>query len=135
MKRKDLIVYFSAMTTMTLRIVLIVCMMKSIFCKTSIITYPTVELVENIPLNSLVVSLSSMIKSSNESKFVLLNLNGYETKIFSMINQSLYTQSSIDREEFLLNGYCLDEMYCKIELHVLVNDGYAYWIIPIHIVE
>ena len=115
-------------------------MLKYIHCKTSIVTYPTVELVENVPVNSLVVSLSSssslMMKSINEStKMVLLNLNGYERDMFSLINENIYTKQIIDREEFLIQGYCLNEMYCQIEIHILVNDGYAYWIIPVHIVE
>jgi hypothetical protein len=108
---------------------------KISYCKTSLTNYPIVDLFENSPLNTLVVSLKELINNSNSSKLVLLNLNGYELNKFSLINESIFTISDIDREEFLEKKYCLDHFYCKIELHILVNDGFEYWIIPIHIIE
>lgn len=123
---------------MLLKIVLILCILKCIYSKTSIVTHPKVELVENVPLNSLVVSFSSFTttRRRNESnKMVLLNLNGYEKEMFLLMNETIYTKEEIDREEFVLKGYCRNEMNCQIEIHILVNDGEGYWIIPIDIVE
>jgi hypothetical protein len=109
---------------------------KFTFCKISITNYPTIDLVENCPLHTLVVSLSRLNTNlTSTTKLVLLNLNGFESNMFSIINGSIYTVHSIDREEFIDKQYCLDNLYCKIEIHILVNDGNGYWIIPIHIVE
>jgi len=110
-------------------------LIKLTYCKISITNYPTVDLLENSPLNTFVVSLSRLTNLTNSTKLVLLNLNGYETTMFSIINGSIYTINSIDREEFIEKQYCLDNLYCKIEIHILVNDGNGYWIIPIHIIE
>ena len=38
-------------------------------------------------------------------------------------------------EQFLIEKRCFDRSFCLIELHILVNDGFQYWIIPIHIIE
>ncbi len=108
---------------------------KYTFCKISITNYPIVDLIENSPLNTLVISLSRITNLTNSTKLILLNLNGFETNLFSIINGSIYTIHSIDREEFIDKQYCLDNLYCKIEIHILVNDGNGYWIIPIHIIE
>ena len=105
---------------------------KCILSKPSITTYPTINLKENSPLNSFVIKLNSSI---NIEKLVLLNLMGFESNLFGIINGNIYTKDLIDREEFIEKKYCLDNLYCKIEVHIVVNDGLTYWIIPIHIVE
>lgn len=110
-------------------------MLMRVECKTSVLTHPRVELVENIVVNSVVVSLSSMMRRRNVSKVQLMNLNGFEKEKFEIRNENVLTRSEIDREEFVLNGYCLNEHSCEIEVHLLMNDGNDYWIIPIHIVE
>ena len=120
---------------MMLMIVLMLNVMQGVECKTSVMTHPRVELIENIPVKSVVVSLSSMMKRREVRKMNLMNLNGYERRKFEVRNESIYTISEIDREEFVLNGFCLNELYCEIELHLIINDGNDYWIIPIHIVE
>lgn len=93
-------------------------------------TYPIIDLLENSPLNTFIVEIT---QSSN--KLNLLNINRFETKLFSLKNGSIYTKDLIDREEFIDQQYCLNKRYCKIELQILVDDGLAYWIVPIHIVE
>lgn len=120
---------------MIIDIFLLFVVIKLSFSKTSLITYPIVDLLENSPLNTFVISLNSSLNMNNSTKLILLNLNGYESNLFSIINGNIYTKNSIDREEFLREKYCLDNSYCKIEIHILVNDGLAYWIIPIHIIE
>lgn len=92
--------------------------------------YQIVDLLENSPLNTFVIELT---KSSH--KLILLNINGFESKYFSIINGNIYTKNLIDREEFLHEKYCLNKFYCQIELHILVDDGLAYWVVPIHIIE
>lgn len=108
---------------------------KYSFSKTLITNYPTVDLVENSPLNTLVIQLTTSLNITRTSKLVLLNMSGFEFDVFTIVNGSIYTIDSIDREEFLRRKYCLDNLYCKIELHILVDDGLAYCVIPIHIVE
>ena len=110
-------------------------LVKYSFCKTAITNYPTVELLENTPLNTLVVQLTTSLNLTRTSKLVLLNMVGFESNTFSIVNGSIYTVNYIDREEFLSEKYCLESLYCKIELHVLVDDGLAYWVIPVHIAE
>ena len=104
---------------------------------TSIKTYPTIDVRENVPLNSEVIEL----KSSNgvgrgRWKLILLNLAGFESMYFGLNDENvLQTRHSIDREEFLQAKRCFDRLFCLIELHILVNDGEEYLVIPIHIVE
>ena len=104
---------------------------------TSIKTYPTIDVRENVPLNSEVIEL----KSNNgvgrgRWKLILLNLAGFESMYFGLNEENvLQTRHSIDREEFLQAKRCFDRLFCLIELHILVNDGEEYLVIPIHIVE
>ena len=95
----------------------------------SIKTYPTIDLKENIPLNTKVIELKT------KSKLVLLNLSEFEKNLFSIINESIYTINIIDREQLIGEKRCFDRLYCLIELHILVNDGQQYRVIPIHILE
>ena len=108
---------------------------KYSFSQTLITSYPTVDLVENSPLNTLVIQLTTSLNITRTSKLVLLNMSGFEFDFFTIVNGSIYTTNPIDREEFLRKKYCFDNSYCKIELHILVDDGSAYWVIPIHVVE
>jgi hypothetical protein len=115
--------------------VLLLISIKYSYCKTSIINYPMVNLLENSPLKTFVISINSSLNLTNSRKMVLLNFNGFELKYFSMINENIYTNNLIDREEFIKKKYCLDNLSCEIELHILINDGLEYFIIPIHIIE
>ena len=105
--------------------------------KSLIRTSPIVDLVENSRLNTFVIQLNESLDIANTTshKFVLLNINGFESKLFSIINGNIYTKDLIDREELIDNNYCSGRPYCKIELHILVDDGLAYMVIPIHIIE
>ena len=94
-------------------------------------TYEIVDLLENSPLNTFVIGLTEFSKN----KLRILNLNEFERKYFSIINGNIYTNNEIDREEFLNKKYCLNKFNCQIEIHILVDDGLAYLVIPIHIVE
>jgi hypothetical protein len=111
-----------------------ICILFSIvkvsFSTTSIKTYPTVNLRENCPINSHVITLGG-----KEMKLILLNLGGFETNLFVIINSSIYTINEIDREQFLGEKRCFDRSFCLIEIHILVNDGQQYWVVPIHIIE
>jgi hypothetical protein len=102
------------------------------FSTTSIRTYPTVELKENVPINTHIISIG---ENKTKLKFVLLNLGGFETNLFVIKNESIYTINEIDREQFIIEKRCFDRLYCLIEVHILVNDGQQYWVIPIHIIE
>ena len=113
---------------------------------TSIKTYPTIDIRENIPLNSPLIELKSTDGNGNGSgsgsgsghrwKLILLNLSGFESIYFGLNDDNvLQTRHSIDREEFLQAKRCFDRLFCLIELHLLVNDGEEYLVIPIHIVE
>ena len=113
-------------------ILIIIIIIQVSFSITSIKTYPTINLKENSPINTKVIELT---ESEKELKLILLNLGGFETKYFGIINESIYTINEIDREQFLGEKRCFDRSYCLIELHILVNDGQSYWVIPIHIVE
>ena len=108
-------------------------MMKSCLSTTSIKTYPTVNLTENSRINTEVVKLRR--KEEREMKLILLNLGGFETNLFIIKNESIYTINEIDREQFVGEKRCFDRSYCLIEVHILVNDGEQYWVIPIHIIE
>ena len=106
---------------------------------TSIKTYPTIDVRENVPLNSQVIELMSSNNSVGRAsrwKLILLNLAGFESVYFGLNDENiLQTRHAIDREEFLQTKRCFDRLFCLIELHILVNDGEEYLVIPIHIVE
>ncbi len=122
---------------MFLNVFLMLIFVKLSFSTTSIKTYPTVNLRENVPINTNVIQL---IKDEEkfemkQLKLILLNLGGYETNLFEIKNDIIYTINEIDREQFIGEKRCFDRLYCLIELHILVNDGQQYWVVPIHIVE
>jgi hypothetical protein len=94
-------------------------------------TYSVIDLTENTPVNTLVRQLEEGLKM----KMNMLNVNGYETELFSLRNGSIYTSSQIDREDLLKKRRCSDELYCLVELQVIIDDGRIYLIIPIHVVE
>ena len=102
--------------------------------KTSMKTYPLVDLLENSPLHTKVITVDDQWKTE-KNKIILLNLNGFEKEMFSVINGSIFTLNQIDREEMIEKKRCLDHLYCLIELHFIVNDAIEYWIVPIHIIE
>ncbi len=104
---------------------------------TSIKTYPTVNLTENVPINTNVIKLIKEDENieMRKMKLILLNLSGFETNLFEIKNENIYTINLIDREQFLGEKRCFNRLYCLIELHILVNDGQEYWVIPIHIIE
>lgn len=102
--------------------------------KTTMRTYPVVDLMENSPIETRVMTFDKRW-SNEKNKIILLNLNGYEKSMFSLINGSLFTSSPIDREEMVEKKRCLDPLYCLIEVHLIVNDAIEYWIVPIHILE
>jgi hypothetical protein len=104
---------------------------------TSIKTYPTVNLTENVPINTNVIKLIKDDENIEirKMKLILLNLSGFETNLFEIKNENIYTINLIDREQFLGEKRCFNRLYCLIELHILVNDGQEYWVIPIHIIE
>ena len=117
---------------MFFKLFILIYLIQSSFSTTSIKTYPTVELKENVPINTQVISFG---ENQTKLKLVLLNLGGFETNLFVIKNESIYTINEIDREQFLIEKRCFDRLYCLIEVHILVNDGQQYWVIPIHIVE
>jgi hypothetical protein len=94
--------------------------------------YPTVDLLENVPINTLVLRLT---QETRKHKLVLLNMSGFESNMFSVVNGSVYTTNVIDREQLVAEKRCLDRLSCTLGLHVLVDDGLAYWVIPVHVVE
>ena len=103
-------------------------------CSTTLITtYPTVDLLENSPLNTLVTRLR--VSEATKSKMMLLNMMGFESEMFAIVNGSLCTTSVIDREQLIDEKRCSDRFYCLVEIHILVDDGLAYWVIPVHVVE
>lgn len=104
--------------------------------KTSIRTSLTVELRENVVIGSEVVDLN-VLAGKTKLKISLLEVNGYEAKYFRVNSdeKKIFTRDSIDREEFLSRKYCFNRLFCSIELHLLINDGEEYWIIPIHLLE
>jgi len=117
-------------------LILLTMMIEISFSITSIKTYPTVNLTENVPINTNVIKL---INEENvemrKLKLILLNLGGFETNYFEIKNENILTKNLIDREQFVGEKRCFDRFYCLIELHILVNDGEQYWVIPIHIIE
>ena len=104
---------------------------------TSIKTYPTIQLRENCPINTIVLQLVEEKRNEDNEgmKLILLNLSGFEVNLFEIKNRSISTINEIDRERLISEKRCLDRSYCLIELHILVNDGEQYWVIPIHIIE
>src|ERR1700722_12689846 len=80
---------------------------------TTVVTnYPTVDLVENSPLNSFVAQLTS---EATKYKLILLNMGGFESNLFSVINGSIYTRNVIDREQMITEKRCFDRSSCIIE--------------------
>ncbi|CAF0814414.1 unnamed protein product [Adineta steineri] len=107
---------------------------KEITSTTSIKTYSTINVKENVKINTKIYEFTEP-NNKNEMKLILLNLSGFERNYFEIKNENLYTINKIDREDFLNSKKCFDRSYCLIELHILVNDGQQYWVIPIHIVD
>ena len=98
---------------------------------TSIRTYGTVEVHENVPVGTTIVSVQEQ-----GAKFYLLNLSGFERRYFEVQRGgSVVVREPIDREEFLQSKRCFDRSHCLLELHILVDDGQQYVVIPVHIVE
>jgi hypothetical protein len=121
---------------MLVKIFILFYFIKSSLSITSIKTYQTVELKENSPINTNVLQLIPTFGNDvNKLKLVLLNLGGFETNLFTIMNESIYTINEIDREKLIGEKRCFDRSKCLIELHILVNDGERYWVIPIHIIE
>jgi hypothetical protein len=116
-------------------LILLLIIIKSCLSSTSIKTYPTVNLTENVPINTNVIQLIKDEEKNENYKLILLNLGGFETNLFEIKNENIYTINEIDREQFIIEKRCFDRLYCLIELHILVNDGQQYWVVPIHIVE
>jgi hypothetical protein len=102
---------------------------------TSIKTFPTINLRENVPIQTKVINLMENEDEMKKYKLILLNLGGFETNLFEIKNENILTKSEIDREQLIGEKRCFDRLYCLIELHILVNDGQQYWVIPIHIIE
>ena len=118
-----------------INLLILVLLIKNSCSVTSIRTFSTIELKENIGIGSEIVELNEENGKSTHGNYVLLNLSGFETNYFELENKKVRTINSIDREEFLRRKFCFDVSKCLIELHLLVNNGEEYWIIPIHIVE
>lgn len=120
----------------TMVILLILLLLIGESCSmTSIRTFSTIELEENIEIGSEIIDLNENQMKFKAKEYLLLNLNGFETNYFEIKNEKMLTKNSIDREEFLERKYCFDPLKCLIEIHLLVNNGEEYWIIPIHIIE
>lgn len=104
--------------------------------KTKILTYPQVELKENLPVGTRIVEWKK-INFGRKVKMTLLEVNGYEMRYFQVNDNDheLILREEIDREEFLDQKRCFDRKYCLIELHFLINDGEEYAVLPLHIVE
>ncbi|CAF2616397.1 unnamed protein product [Rotaria sp. Silwood2] len=113
-------------------LILLFILIKSCLLTTLTKTYSTIDLKENIPINTNILQLTKEIQNL---KLILLNLGGFETNLFSIKNENLFTINEIDREKLIGEKRCFDRSYCLIELHILVNDGEQYWVIPIHIIE
>lgn len=118
-------------------LIIILFLIKNCRSKIVVQTSSTINLIENTPVKTFVVSLNELVNFNKHQKqrFELLNLNGYERKYFRIENETIYTNDWIDREEFLEKNFCSNEFYCQIELHILTNDNSFYLIIPIHILE
>lgn len=117
---------------LTYNLLLILILIKSCYLTTLTKSYPTIDIKENIPINTNIFQLTREVKNL---KLVLLNLGGFETNLFEIKNENIYTINEIDREKLIGEKRCFDRLYCLIELHILVNDGEEYWVIPIHIIE
>jgi hypothetical protein len=117
---------------------LLMCWMLVRVClgKTSIRTSSMVEMKENVSVGSEVVDLN-LIDAKKKMKISLLEVNGYEMKYFRVNGEEkkIFTVDVVDREEFLARKFCFNRLFCSIELHLLINDGEEYWIIPIHLIE
>jgi len=122
---------------MLIDVLILLIIIKVSLSTTSIKTYPTVNLTENVPINTNVIKLIKDDENieMRKMKLILLNLSGFETNLFEIKNENIYTINLIDREQFLGEKRCFNRLYCLIELHILVNDGQEYWVIPIHIIE
>lgn len=114
---------------MKILLLLLLCMVK-MSSMTRIKSYSTIEIQENVEVGKELVNLNE-----KEKKKVLLNLNGFETNYFELQNDRVVTKHWIDREEFVQRKYCYEKGACLIELHLLINNGDEYWIIPIQILE
>ncbi|CAF3565800.1 unnamed protein product [Rotaria socialis] len=113
-------------------LILLFILIKSSYLTTLTKTYPTIDLKENIPKHTNVFQLTREVKNL---KLVLLNLGGFESNLFTIKDENIFTINEIDREKLLGEKRCFDRSYCLIELHILVNDGEEYWVIPIHIID
>ncbi|CAF1619335.1 unnamed protein product [Rotaria magnacalcarata] len=113
-------------------LILLFILIKSSSLTTLTKTYPTIDLKENIPKHTNIFQLTREVKNL---KLVLLNLGGFESNLFTIKDENIFTINEIDREQLLGEKRCFDRSYCLIELHILVNDGEEYWVIPIHITD
>ncbi|CAF0749013.1 unnamed protein product [Didymodactylos carnosus] len=86
---------------------------------------------KNSPIGTHVVDLTS-----DQNKIMLLNMSGFELNYFTLnkTDNSIRITKLIDREQFVNDHYC-DRQQCLVELHLLVQDGLKYWVIPLHIVD
>jgi hypothetical protein len=102
---------------------------------TSIRSYSAVAVRENVPIGSEIVDLTKM--NARKMKIDLLNVSGFETEYFQVDSSAsgVRSKSSIDREALVASRRCFDRSYCSIELHLLVNDGEEYWVVPVHVLE
>ena len=117
-----------------LNLLILLNLINKVKLTTSIKTYPTVELKENCRIGSEVVRLFATSNDEN-IKLVLLNLGGFERNLFEIKKEKIITINEIDREELIISKRCFNRLKCLIEVHILVNDGEQYWVIPIHILE
>ena len=120
---------------MLIQVCLLLLIVQMTISTTSIKTFPTVNLRENVPIHTKVINLMGNEEEMKKYKLILLNLGGFETNLFEIKNENIYTINEIDREQFLIEKRCFDRSFCLIELHILVNDGQQYWVVPIHIIE
>ncbi|CAF1115721.1 unnamed protein product [Didymodactylos carnosus] len=98
---------------------------------TSITNYPVVNIKENAPVDTLVIQLPV-----DQNKIMLLNMSGFELNYLTLnkSDNSIRIKKLIDREQFVNDHYC-DKQQCLVELHLLVQDGLKYWVIPLHILD
>lgn len=95
-----------------------------------------VEVRENALIGSELGDLNS-IDAKKKMTMSLLQVNGFETTYFRVNadEKKIFVVETIDREEFLARKFCLNRLFCSIELHLLINDGEEHWIIPVHLIE
>src|ERR1700722_7520636 len=96
-------------------LLILLILVKSSLSTTSIKTYPTVNLTENVPINTNVIKLINEEEKFGEMKhlkLILLNLGGFETNLFEIKNENIYTINEIDREQFLIEKRCFDRSFC-----------------------